>query len=226
MGQAIGDLLPSAVGVALSPVPIIAVILMLGTPRARSNGPAFLLGWVGGIVIVTGLTILLASPDDVSGEGSEPATWASLIQLALGLGLLFLAYRNWQKRPKEGETVEMPKWMASVDKATPLVALGLGAFLSGLNPKNLIFDIAAGTAIASADLSTAVALVPLIVYTLLASVSVAVPVIWYLVAQESASKTLDTWKDWLTFNNALVMAILLLVLGIKFFGQGLGGLID
>jgi hypothetical protein len=30
--------LPSAVGVALSPVPIIAVILMLGTPRARSNG--------------------------------------------------------------------------------------------------------------------------------------------------------------------------------------------
>jgi hypothetical protein len=40
MGQAIGDLLPSAVGVAISPVPIIAVILMLGTPRARSNGPA------------------------------------------------------------------------------------------------------------------------------------------------------------------------------------------
>ncbi len=51
MWPAIGDLLPSAVGVALSPVPIIAVILMLGTPKARSNGPAFAVGWVAGLVI-------------------------------------------------------------------------------------------------------------------------------------------------------------------------------
>jgi hypothetical protein len=40
LSRAIGDLLPSAVGVALSPIPIIAVILILATPRARSNGPA------------------------------------------------------------------------------------------------------------------------------------------------------------------------------------------
>ncbi|WP_255435308.1 hypothetical protein [Actinoplanes sp. OR16] len=29
-----------AIGVALSPIPIIAVILMLTTPRARATGPA------------------------------------------------------------------------------------------------------------------------------------------------------------------------------------------
>jgi hypothetical protein len=46
MGEAIGQLLPLAVGVAVSPMPIVAVILMLVTPRARSNGPAFLLGWL------------------------------------------------------------------------------------------------------------------------------------------------------------------------------------
>ena len=44
MGEAIGQSLPLAIGVALSPVPIIAVVLMLTTPRARANGPAFLLG--------------------------------------------------------------------------------------------------------------------------------------------------------------------------------------
>ena len=49
MGQAIGDLLPAAIGVAISPVPIIAIILMLGTPKARSNGPAFAAGWVIGL---------------------------------------------------------------------------------------------------------------------------------------------------------------------------------
>jgi hypothetical protein len=43
MGEAIGQLLPFAVGVAVSPMPIVAVVLMLVTPRAWSNGPAFLL---------------------------------------------------------------------------------------------------------------------------------------------------------------------------------------
>ena len=52
MGEAIGQSLPLAVGVALSPVPIIAVVLMLTTPRARVNGPAFVLGWLVGLGIV------------------------------------------------------------------------------------------------------------------------------------------------------------------------------
>jgi hypothetical protein len=46
MNEAIGQLLPFAVGVGLSPIPIIAVVLMLATPRARVNGPAFLPGWL------------------------------------------------------------------------------------------------------------------------------------------------------------------------------------
>ena len=48
MGEAIGTILPMAVSVALSPVPIIAVVLMLGTRR----GPAFLLGWLAGLLVV------------------------------------------------------------------------------------------------------------------------------------------------------------------------------
>ena len=39
MGQAIGQVLTFGVGVSLSPIPIIGVVLMLATPRARSNGP-------------------------------------------------------------------------------------------------------------------------------------------------------------------------------------------
>jgi hypothetical protein len=46
MGGAIGGSLPLAIGVALSPIPIIAVVLMLTTPSARVNGPAFVIGWL------------------------------------------------------------------------------------------------------------------------------------------------------------------------------------
>ena len=59
MGEAIGQILTLGVGVALSPLPIIAVVLMLGTPRARSNGPAFLLGWLAGLALVGAIVLLV-----------------------------------------------------------------------------------------------------------------------------------------------------------------------
>lgn len=44
MGNAIGQTLALAAGVALSPGSVVAVILMLITPRARSKGLAFVAG--------------------------------------------------------------------------------------------------------------------------------------------------------------------------------------
>jgi threonine/homoserine/homoserine lactone efflux protein len=56
VGDAIGQVLSLGVGVALSPVPIIAVVLMLGTPRARANGPAT---WVDVLKLVLGVLLSL-----------------------------------------------------------------------------------------------------------------------------------------------------------------------
>ncbi|HMI71204.1 MAG TPA: GAP family protein, partial [Solirubrobacteraceae bacterium] len=64
MAQAIGQVLSLGVGVALSPVPIIAVVLMLGTPRARTNGPAFLVGWILGLGLIGTIALLAASGGD------------------------------------------------------------------------------------------------------------------------------------------------------------------
>ena len=96
MWQAIGELLPSAVGVALSPVPIIAVILMLGTPRAKSNGPAFAVGWVLGLAIVSVFVVLLASgSDDPDSGGSTAVDW---IKLLIGLLFLVMAFGQWRNK--------------------------------------------------------------------------------------------------------------------------------
>ncbi|MGH3502089.1 MAG: hypothetical protein ACRDQA_14575 [Nocardioidaceae bacterium] len=45
MGAVIGDVLPLAIGVAISPIPIIAVILMLLSRQASRTSTGFLLGW-------------------------------------------------------------------------------------------------------------------------------------------------------------------------------------
>ena len=60
-GQTIGQVLSFGVGVALSPVPIIAVVLMLATPKGRTDGPAFLTGWVLGIAVLGTIVLLIAS---------------------------------------------------------------------------------------------------------------------------------------------------------------------
>lgn len=130
MGQAIGLILSFAVGVAVSPVPIVAVVLMLVTPRARANGPAFVAGWLAGLLVV-GAVVLLVAPDATNDSGG-PATWVSVVKLVLGVALLLLALKQWRGRPGDGEEAAMPSWMAAIDSFTASKALGAGAARSRL----------------------------------------------------------------------------------------------
>jgi hypothetical protein len=65
----IGDLLPSAFAVALSPIPMVAVVLVLGAPRARTAGPAFALGWIGGLLAVSVIVLGAGSDPDCDDPG-------------------------------------------------------------------------------------------------------------------------------------------------------------
>ena len=94
MGQAIGDLLPLAIGIAISPVPIIAVILMLITPRARANGLAFLGGWLLGLAVVGTVVLVVANTAGVA-TSSGPSKAVSAIKLVFGLLLWLLAWRQF-----------------------------------------------------------------------------------------------------------------------------------
>jgi hypothetical protein len=113
LGGAFGDILPLAVGVALSPIPIIAIVLMLGTPRARTNGPAFAAGWLAGLTIVGTIVLLLASGSSTSDTGG-PDTWASVLKLVFGVLFLLMAARIWHGRPKPGQEAQTPKWMRAI----------------------------------------------------------------------------------------------------------------
>ncbi len=222
MGEAIGDLLPSVIGVALSPVPIIAVILMLGTPRARSNGPAFGFGWVLGLVVVSVVVVAVASgADDPSSTSSTGVSW---ITLALGVLFLFMALKQWQGRPRPGVEPESPKWMQAIDGFSPGKSLLLGAALSGANPKNLALTLAASGAIAQAGLSGGETAVSIAVFVVLGSLTVVGPVVVYLVAGDRASVWLSSMKQFMTDHNAVIMMVVLIVLGAKLIGSGIAGL--
>ncbi|QDP96797.1 GAP family protein [Microlunatus elymi] len=223
MGQAIGDILPIALGVAISPMPIMAVILMLMSPRGRGASVTFLLGWVLGIAVVLTVVTLVIGPASGS-DSSGPSPVASIIKIVLGVLALFLAFRQWRGRPKPGQTPQLPKWMAAIDKVTPAKAFGLGALLSGINPKNLTLCLAGGVAIGSVGLDAGQAAVVIVIFVLIGSCTVAIPVIAFLAAQKAVQPKLDELRGWLGAHNAAVMSVLLLVIGVTIIGKGVAGL--
>jgi threonine/homoserine/homoserine lactone efflux protein len=220
--QAIGNLLPSAVGVALSPIPIIAVILMLATPKARSNGLAFAAGWIAGLVVVSVIVLLVAG--DASNPDSGASDTVNWITLVLGVVFVLMAIKQWRSRPRKGATPEMPKWMQTIDAFTPVKSAGFGVVLSALNPKNLALTLAAAASIAQADLSTGDSTIAVAVFVVIGSLTVAGPVLFYLFAPQTAAKPLDAIKEFMSEHNAVIMFVVLLVLGAKLLGDGLGGL--
>jgi threonine/homoserine/homoserine lactone efflux protein len=223
MGEAIGQILSLGVGVAISPLPIIAVVLMLGTPRARSNGPAFVLGWVLGLALV-GTIVLVAASGAGASDDADPATWVAVLKLVLGALLVLLAVRGWDGRPREGDAAELPKWMRAIDTFTPGRSLAIAAALSGANPKNLLLTISAGAAIAQTGASTGSQAVALAVFVVLGTLGTGLPVAIYFLMGDRAVHLLDELKTWMGTNNAAIMAVLCLVIGAKLVGDGITGL--
>lgn len=224
MGEAIGGLLPFAVGVAVSPFPIVGMILMLLTPRARPNGFSFLLGWVAGVVVAGAVFLTIFNAIGVSDDEDEPATWTYWLKLVLGAALLVLAVRQWRHRPHPGDDVPMPKWMGALESFTPGRSVGLAVLLSAVNPKNLIFVIGGAAVVVQADLSVGDDVVAWAVFTLIASIGVAAPLAIFLFLGDRATGILDDLKSWMATNNTAVMAVLLLVIGAKLLGDAIAGI--
>jgi threonine/homoserine/homoserine lactone efflux protein len=221
MGPVIGDVIPLALGVAISPIPIIAAILMLLSPKARGTSLGFLVGWLLGIVVAVVVFTLLSSVLP-QGDPDESKPILGTVEIVLGLLLLVLALQQWRGRPKVGTEPALPKWMSAIDTMTGARALVLGFLLSALNPKNLLMGVAAGVAIGSDAQTTAETVVAVIVYTVIAASTVAIPVIAYLAASARMARPLESLRTWLVYNNATIMAVLLLVIGVVLIGKGLG----
>ncbi len=222
MGAAIGGALPFAVGVALSPVPIIAVVLMLTTQRARVNGTVFITGWLAGLAIAGAIALSIAGPADASSSGA-PATWVSWLKVVLGAALLLVAALQFRNRPRNGDRVELPKWIGRVEEIKPLPAAGLGV-LAGLNPKNLLLVASGAAAIAQTGISAGEQAIAYLVFALVGTLGVGTPVGIYFAMGARSEKPLSELKDWMAQHNAVITAVICLLIGVKLIGDAIGGL--
>jgi len=223
MNGVLGAILPLAIAVTISPIPIIAEILLLFTDKPVPNAGAYLVGFIVGVGGVLGILVAVAGSINLS-SGSEPSKGAASVQLVLGLLLFLASVRKFRGRPKPGEEAAMPKWMNGIAKFAPGRSLAVGAGLGAFNPKNVVVGVAAAVAIASASLSTGQDIVAVVVYVVVAALGVAAPLVVMLALGSRATGILDSWKAWLAQNNSAVMAVLFLVFAVVLIGKGIAGL--
>lgn len=216
--EAIAGSLPMSVGVALSPIPVAAVLVILMTARARHNAPAFLLGWMTGILAI-GFAVFLA-PGLLTARG-DPTLLSGLIRIALGITLLGLGVRQWRLRPAPGAPLKIPGILARLDHIGVIQSAMTGFMLSAVHPKNLILNAAGAAALDTLMPDSGKQTLALLIFMLIASVGIILPVAAYFVAGHRAGAVLGHARDWLIRNNVHVLVVLLLVLGAVLIGRGL-----
>ncbi len=221
MNEVIGDILPLAVAAGLSPIPLIAVVLIMMSPRPRASGSAFAAGWILGCGLVVAIGAFAAGfLRSADAEGTTAiASWARLV---FGIVLLLMAVRKFVKNRRAEP--ELPAWMSGLMSASPARAVGLGLLLSTANPKNALLGVAAGISIGAAGLIGGPAVAAGLVYVVLAAAAVLAIVLASTVAPKRMAAVLVRLRDWLTLHNSAIMTLLLVVFGFLLIGRGIEGL--
>jgi threonine/homoserine/homoserine lactone efflux protein len=220
--QAIGAALPAALAVALSPFPVIGIVLMLAGPHGRRNGPLFAVGWVVGLTVVAVLVVFVfGGADDPDSTSSAIVDWSRVV---VGAALIVVGIQKWRGRPRRGEEVEEPEWMASLDDVTAGKALLLGAVLSGANPKNFMLAAAATTSIIEAGVHGSDLVFAVSMFVVIGSITVLGAVAARLIGGQWGISLLDSVRRFMVDNTIVITVIIMVILGANVLGNGLIGL--
>lgn len=217
-----GELIPYAVGVSLSPLPLVAVLLLLLGQGGLAAGAAFL---TGRVVTVTALAVAFSFlAESVPETTTGPALWSTVVRIALGLVLVVVAVVKIARRRAVDDEAGQPRWMASIEGMRPRAAARLGVVLSVANAKELAFGFGVGLVVGGGGLAAGPTVAVVAGYAVLASLTVAAPVLVLWRAGDRARPPLTSARTWLVRNSPVVLAAVLLVIGAILVGNGVTAL--
>lgn len=208
--ESVGLSLPLALGIAAAPWAMIALIILLLTPKAVSNAYAFLMGWYMGLMLVGILILMSPGLMDDRGEPSRLMGW-----IRLGMGMVFLSFSLFLFRriPKKEDRHSMPPWMERIDAFGFFQAAVIGFLLSTLNLKNSSMAVVGAAFIARQGMTTLQELFALLLFCLIASIGVMIPHLIFLLFRRNAEILFGKIKIWVLQNRMLILLVILLVFG-------------
>lgn len=209
------EIIPIGIATAVSTMPLLASIAILLSPgRSRVAWP-FLIGFGGGMLLMTalfsvGLTFVPDSPV-TSPEGT------AVIELVIGLLLVGLAVFLYLRRRRPTR----PSAIATeLRRLRPGTAAGFG-FVLNLRPKALILAAAAGVVISGVSRVFTGALVLIIVSVAIGVSSVAVPIVLTQARPAVMEPRLRASQAWIAERQNVFTAVVTFAVGGFFVVSGI-----
>jgi Sap, sulfolipid-1-addressing protein len=219
VGAVIGLVLPFAVGIALSPIPTAAVILLVLSLHPGIGGAVFVAGWASGLLVVS--VVLLLVLGFLGLGGTSAPGWVVPLRILLGVLLLLFAWERAGARRPAAMDPGSRSWVAGLDRLPPDRAFAMGALQAALDPRKLAVLAAVALAVGGAHLSTVDTVIVLLVFVVIASVGLAAPLVWSRLGGARARSNLELARARLVDDNGTIQAVTLLLLGTLLVGQGL-----
>ncbi|GAB7186721.1 GAP family protein [Kitasatospora sp. Ki12] len=229
MGEAVGSMLASAVAVAISPLPLISVILVLtaphrqarrtgtASPAGRANAVAFTAGWLLGLAAPTALVVVAGT---ALTRAQTAPTWSSWLKLALGALLLLSAARQWHDRPRAGHVTPPPAWLRAVDRFTAARSAGLALALAAGSPRTLLPVVGGAASIAATSTGPGAEALAAALLVVIGSLCTLLPLAVHLVRGGARSaRVLGEWRAWTATHQAAILTTVPVVLGAGYLGD-------
>ena len=219
MFEAIIKSFPMAMGIAFSPGPILAIIMLLMTKRARVSGSLFLLGWIVGIQIVG--TIIIFMPGVIASHGGMSDTTGT-VKIIVGILLLILIYPVFIKKKKQGNKERIPKIFNSIDSFGSVKVFIIGFVFSALSIKNAALTASGAAHIHTSSLIDYVeTLLGVFFFSVIASFTLILPILIYFIVPHKTEVLLQKWRDWLMKHHWDIVMSMLAISGILLIYVGL-----
>jgi hypothetical protein len=211
--ELLSSLLVPALAIAVNPVPIIASVTLLSTLHGKRNALYFIATMVILMLAIGSVVIFIVGQSTSSSTSSGGAA----VTTAFGLIFLAVAVQQWRTKPVKGRD---PGWMKALDKAGLVAGVVLGVSLT-----NYALLISGVEKIVKSGLSSSVQTSALIVFTLIATSTIILPLVIYLVRPVWARDVLGRFRDWLMLHNRVILITVFGLMGLLFTVQGVIGLL-
>jgi len=210
--QAGGHVLFYALAAAASPLVLTATFVVIRSERPRTNGIAFLSGFLLGTTIACGLGLLLGQAAVARLDSHE--TVEEVLTLLLGVALLAVGLRARHTPPRaEAGGSRASAILAGLGNVRPAAAFSMAGLLGFGGPKRLVLTFLAMASVSEASLRDVEDLTLVLIYIAVATALVSVPVGIVIVAGERAAVILARGQSWLTEHAAELRVWLSLVIG-------------
>jgi Sap, sulfolipid-1-addressing protein len=214
MGGHLSSVTLAAIGIALSPLPFLLALALVGPDGVLIRAAAFVGGEALAVGAVCAAAVFALRRQDMDG-GVMPSA-VGLLELAIGCFVALLLGAHLKRTGREGA----PRWHAVIDSVDAGKAFAAGAAMIVVNPKNLALTLVGATAILEFGSSTRGQVTGVLTFTA-ASVSVLAALLVLARAfPRRARSVLDHLRSFTVEHERLLVAVLLGVLAAFFLVRG------